>query len=137
MNNSLMSIDQLAQFKRDLTTFAEEFPAEACVLANQWKKIMDDVEENTKSKCVDYWMNNKELPFWFSMRESNGRKTYTFDQNQEWCEAKAKLLAIESRLKNSSDAKVAWQCLVDEVTGEILPTVTIILWGSIYSIINK
>ena len=56
-------MDQLAQFKRDLMNFAEEFPAEACVIANRGKKIMEEVEENTKSKCVDYWMNNKELPF--------------------------------------------------------------------------
>jgi hypothetical protein len=63
MNNSLISLDQLAQFKRDLTTFAEEFPAEACVLANRGKKIMEEVEESTKSKCVDYWTKNKELPF--------------------------------------------------------------------------
>jgi hypothetical protein len=130
-------MDQLAQFKRDFITFAEESPAEAYVLSNRWKKIMEEIEEKTKPKGIDYWMNNKELPFWFSMRESKSRKAYAFDENAEWCDAKSKLVAIESRLKNASDAKVAWQCLMDEVTGEILPTVTITLWGAIYSIISK
>ena len=41
------------------------------------------------------------------MRETNGRKTYAFDENSEWCDVKAKLVAIETRLKNASDAKVA------------------------------
>jgi len=61
--NNIMTLDTLAQFKRDLGKYASKFPAEACVIANRGKKIMEEVEENTKSKCVDYWMNNKELPF--------------------------------------------------------------------------
>jgi hypothetical protein len=62
-------MDQLAQFKRDLTTFAEEFPAEACLMANQGKKIMDDVEKAYKPKLIEYWQSNKELPMGYALQE--------------------------------------------------------------------
>ena len=61
------------------------------------------------------------------MRETSGRKTYTFDQNPEWVETKAKLDKIESDLIRASDARANGECLVNDVTGEILPTVTITL----------
>jgi hypothetical protein len=41
------------------------------------------------------------------MIEKKGRTKYAFDENSEWCDVKAKLVAIESLLMKASDDKVS------------------------------
>ena len=132
-----MSIDQLAQFKRDLTTFAEEFPAEACVLANQWKKIMEEVEKEYKPKLIEYWQSNKELPMGYTLQEKRLGWKYHFEEDTVWAKIKNELEEREEKLRKATDAKLDWQCLVDETTGEIFPTVTCSFPWVSYSIIKK
>jgi hypothetical protein len=68
---------------------------------------MEEIEEKTKPKGVNYWIDNKELPFGFDMIEKKGRKTYAFEEDKEWLQTKAKLDAIESLLMKASDDKVS------------------------------
>ena len=133
MTTNIITLDSVQQFKNSLKEYSRENPVESAIYSNILKKAFDEIEKDCKSKAVDYWQANKELPLGFRVEERNSPKKYHFEENEEWVKANEQLEAIEAKLKKASDSKIDGQCLVDETTGEILPTVTVDVWWVIYA----
>jgi hypothetical protein len=102
---SLQLISWIEWFKAQIIELWEERPEQAYLLANQLKKIWDEISKTYSDKFKSYYDEHKELPGWFTCKISN-RKTYCFEENEEWRNAKARLDFLETQIKQSTDSKV-------------------------------
>lgn len=92
-------------FKAQIIELWSERPEQAYLLGNQLKKMWDDLSKTFSDKFKEYYDTNKELPWGFSCKITN-RKTYCFEENEEWRNAKARLDFLEEQIKKSTDSKV-------------------------------
>lgn len=92
-------------FKAQIIELWNERPEQAYLLWNQLKKMWDDISKTFSDKFKSYYDTNKELPGWFTCKVTN-RKSYAFEENEEWRNAKARLDFIEEQVKKSTDSWV-------------------------------
>ena len=67
--------------------------------------MWDDLSKTFSDKFKAYYDENKELPWGFTCKVTN-RKTYCFEENEEWRITKARLDFLEEQIKKSTDSKV-------------------------------
>lgn len=133
---NIITIDKVQQFKNDLKAYAQEFPVESCLISNICKKMFDEIEKDCKPKAVDYWQNNKELPFWFIVEERRSPRKYHFEEDEEWVRLNNALEEREAKLKQASDLKLEGKLISDEMW-EYAPTVSVDFQWVVYSFKKK
>ncbi len=100
-------ISWIDKFKSQIVELWEDKPEQAYLVGNQLKKLWDEITKTYSDKFKSYFDENKELPAWFTCRVSN-RKTYCFEENEEWRIAKAKLDFLEWQIKQSTDSNTEY-----------------------------
>lgn len=99
-------------------------PEKAYLLGVTLAKLADKVKKDFNPGFRKYFDLYKELPGGFDCSVSI-RRTFNFEENEEWRKAKAVLDGIETRLSSATLAYEQDHChQVDASTGEILPTVS-------------
>ena len=129
---SIALISWIEAFKTQILELWQERPEQAYLLANQLKKIWDEVSKTYSDKFKAYYDENKELPWGFTCKVTN-RKTYCYEENEEYRNAKARLEFIEEQIKKATDSQVEFP---NPETGMYIKPVTI-KTSEVYSVTRK
>lgn len=129
---SIALISWIESFKNQILELWDERPEQAYLLWNQLKKMWEEVSKTFSDKFKSYFDENKELPGWFTCKVTN-RKTYCFEENEEYRNAKARLDFIETQIKQATDSNVEFP---NPETGLFVKPVTI-KSSEVYSVTRK
>lgn len=119
-------------FKAQIIELWSERPEQAYLLANQLKKMWDEISKEFSESFKKYYDENKELPWGFTCKVTN-RKSYEFSENEEWRIAKARLDFLEEQIKKATDSKVEFP---NPESGSYIKPVSI-KTSEIYSVSRK
>lgn len=102
---SIALISWIESFKNQILELWYERPEQAYLLWNQLKKMWEEVSKTFSDKFKTYFDTNKELPWGFTCKITN-RKTYCYEENEEYRNAKARLDFIENQIKQATDSNI-------------------------------
>lgn len=99
-------LDSITVLANGLRALAEESPEKAYLLAVAIDKVASEAKKENAEAFKKFFDAQRELPGGFSCTVRQGGKVYAFDENPEWAELKAKMDALEEKLKLASDMKL-------------------------------
>ena len=133
----VQQLDSIAVLENGLRALGEESPEKAYLLAIAIDKVASNAKKEHSEAFKKFYDSQKELPGGFSCTVRQGGKVYAFEENPEWAELKAKMDALEEKLKLASDLKLKGATYVDTDTGEIVDGVNVSWKATSYAVTRK
>lgn len=103
--SSLALISWAEQLETQILQLGESEPHKAFLISHKLGKISDTLKKQFQPKAIEFWMENKELPWGYSCKETN-RSSYEYSENEEWRQTKARLEFLEEQIKKATDSGV-------------------------------